>query len=467
MRVRVLVILLLSLGLFSSQHAAAAQREHRSITLSAEPPPPGLPTLAPMLAKASPAVVNISVQGTEKLAENPLFQDPFFRQFFGIPQRPPVRRFQAVGSGVIIDAGRGYVITNDHVVKNAQEIQVTLMDHRQFSAKLVGTDFETDIAVLQIQADNLTALPLGISKDLKVGDYVVAIGDPFGVGQTATFGIVSALGRTGLGIEGYEDFIQTDASINPGNSGGALVNMAGQLAGMNTAIISQSGGNVGIGFAIPADMVRAIAQQLIESGKVSRGELGVSIQNLTPVLAEAMGIKVSTGALVSQVMRGSPAEKAGIKSGDVITELDGNPITSSGDLRNAIGQKAPGTSVRLTLLRDGKEQTVTATLEPQGTAPAPGGTQQKSGFLSGLTISPIPEDNLDYGKVKGVYVDSIAPGSVAALAGLQQGDIITSVDRTPVSTTGEFYRAVRGHATGKPLLLEVQRGGTFLYIAIA
>jgi serine protease DegQ len=470
MRARVFVILLLSLGSVAcGQNAMAAQHQHRSIALSAEPPPQGLPTLAPMLAKVSAAVVNISVQGTEKLAQNPLFQDPFFRQFFGIPRGPVTERFQAVGSGVIIDAGQGYVITNNHVVKNAQQIQVTLKDRRQLNAKLVGSDSLTDIAVLKIQAGNLAAMPLGISKDLKVGDYAVAIGDPFGVGQTATFGIVSALGRTGLGTGGYENFIQTDAAINPGNSGGALVNMAGQLIGMNTAIISQSGGNVGIGFAIPVDMVRTIAQEIIETGKVSHGELGVEVQDQTPVLAQAMGINVSSGALVSQVVPGSPAAKAGIKSGDVITDLDGNPITGSSDLRISIGEKAAGTTVRLTLLRNGKELKLATTLESQkaASAPAPAGTQQEMAFLSGLTVGPIPQDDPNYGKVKGVYVDNVDPASAAALAGLQQGDIITSVDRSPVDTVGEFNQAVRERAKEKPLLLEVQREGSLLFIAIA
>jgi len=470
MRVCILVPLLFSLGLVAcDRHEAVAQREEQSNALSNDAAPQGLPTLAPMLAKVAPAVVNISVQGTEKLAQNPLFQDPLFRQFFNIPQGPVTERFQAVGSGVIVDAERGYVVTNSHVVKNAQEIQVTLKDRRQFNAKLIGADPQTDIAVLKIEADSLTVVPLGISKDLRVGDYVVAIGDPFGVGQAATFGIVSALGRTGLGIEGYEDFIQTDASINPGNSGGALVNMAGQLIGINTAILSQGGGNVGVGFAIPVDMVRTIAQELIASGKVSRGELGVRVQNLTPILAQAMGINVTSGALVSKVTPDSPAARAGIKSGDVITELDNNPVTASSDLRNGIGERAPGTSIRLTLLRNGNERTVTATLEPLTTESASeaAGTPQKNTLLLGLTTSPIPQNDPSYGKVKGIYVVSVNPTSAAALAGLQQGDIITSVDRTPVDTTVQFDRIVREHAKGKPLLLEVQRGNSALYIAIA
>lgn len=466
-----LAVLLFSIGslAFGQQSSSAEQQKKSDVTLSAEPPPQGLPTLAPMLAKVSPAVVNISVHGTETLAQNPLFEDPFFRHFFGIPQGPLTERFQAVGSGVLIDAEHGYVVTNNHVVKHAQEIQITLNDRRQFSAKLVSTDPQTDIAVLKIEADNLSALPLGASKDLKVGDYVVAIGDPFGVGQTATFGIVSAVGRTGLGIEGYENFIQTDASINPGNSGGALINMAGQLIGMNTAILSRSGGNVGIGFAIPADMVRSVAQELIATGKVSRGELGARVQDLTPALAEAMGLKVSSGALVSQVIPDSPAAKAGLKSDDVITELDGNRVASGSDLRIGIGEKAPGTTVRLNVLRESKELTVTATLEPWKTesVQAPAARPEESAFLSSLAVGPIPQDNPNYGQVKGVFVESVDPAGAAALAGLEPGDIITQVYRTPIATPDDFDRAVRKHPQGKPLLLEVQRGDSSFFIAVA
>jgi S1-C subfamily serine protease len=266
------------------------------------------------------------------------------------------------------------VITNNHVVDRADKILITLKDHRQLDAKLVATDPQTDVAVLKVEGDHLTSLPLGDSKRLQVGDYVVAIGNPFGVGQAATFGIVSAVGRTGLGIESYEDFIQTDASINPGNSGGALVDLSGRLVGMNAAIISRGGGNVGVGFAIPIDLVKTIADQLITKGKVSRGALGVTIQDLTPALAQAMGVNLAGGALVSQVSPQSAAAKAGIEQGDVITALDGETVASSSQLRNAVGQKQPGTAVRLSLLHQGKERTVTATLDPlaatASTAPA-------------------------------------------------------------------------------------------------
>ncbi|HEY6578329.1 MAG TPA: DegQ family serine endoprotease [Rhizomicrobium sp.] len=465
---RVAAVMLLSLASAS----CGRQNDHdRQVgaALRAHAPPDDLPTLAPMLAKVSPAVVNISVQGTIQVAENPAFQDPLFRQFFGIPEQPQTERFQAVGSGVIIDAARGLIVTNNHVVKNAQEIQVTLKDRRQRSAKLIGADPQTDIAVLQIPADNLKDLPLGASKDLRVGDYVVAIGDPFGIGQTATFGIVSALGRTGLGIENYEDFIQTDASINPGNSGGALVNMAGQLIGMNTAILSRSGGNVGVGFAIPVDMVRTIARELIESGKISRGALGVSIQDLTPGLARAMGMKISAGALVSQVQPNSPAAKAGIKSGDVVTQLNGASIASGADLRNAVGEESPGTDVRLTLLRNGRQQTVSVTLEALNAAagkPAPAAAQPQTKLLSGVTTGAIPQSDPNYGTANGVYVENVDPASAAANAGLDQGDIIVSVDRTPVATTSDLDRVLRKHPQGKPVLLQIRRANATLFLAI-
>lgn len=431
-----------------------------------------LPTLAPMLAKVSPAVVTISVQGTVQVEQNPLFQDPLFRQFFGVPDNQnsgsaPTERFRAMGSGVILDAANGYVVTNNHVVDRADKILVTLKDRRQVSAKLVGADAQTDVAVLKISADHLASLPIGSSKELQVGDYVVAIGNPFGVGQTATFGIVSALGRAGLGIEGYEDFIQTDASINPGNSGGALVDMAGRLIGINTAIVSGSGGNVGVGFAIPIDLVKTIADQLIAHGSISRGELGVAIQDVTPAIAQAMGLKNSVGALVSQVVPNSAAAKAGIKEADVITALNGEPVTDSSKLRNAIGQKNPGTTVRLTLLRDGKELNVTATLNPLRAAEtkAPPQTPEEKP-LSGMKLGAIPQDNPHYGKQKGVYVMQVEPGSAADEAGIREGDIIISADRVVVSTPSELAQILLKQKKGTPLLLLVERGDSTVYVAL-
>ncbi|HEX9158777.1 MAG TPA: trypsin-like peptidase domain-containing protein, partial [Rhizomicrobium sp.] len=386
-------------------------------------------------------------------------------------QKSRTQRFWDVGSGVIIDAPRGYVVTNNHVVKNAQRIEVTLSDHRERQAKLVATDLQSDIAILKIDADGLKDIPLGTSSDLRVGDFVVAIGDPYGVGQTTTFGVVSALGRTDLGIEIYEDFIQTDASINPGNSGGALVNMAGQLVGMNTAIISGSsgGGSVGVGFAIPVDMVRMIARALIQSGKLSRGSLGVVVQDLTPAIARALEVRISAGALVSQVNRSSPAAGAGIKSGDVITHMGGIAIGNSNDLRVAVSEEPPGTVVRLAFLRNGREQTTNATLvaleEPvaQSVAVRP---QTDSGPLSGTKTGAIPRNDLNRGKIKGVYVADVAPESTAAAAGLRPGDIILDADRTPVTSAAQLQKVVKAHPASRPLLLRIARDRFIIFLAI-
>ena len=466
MRTRLGLALVLPLVLLAcDQNGAAAKAPH--VVLKAESTPHDLPTIAPMLARVSPAVVNISVTGTMAVAQNGLYNDPFFRQFFGLQgNQAPEEHFQAVGSGVIIDAAHGYVVTNNHVVKNAKEIQVTLKDHRTFTAKIVGTDPQTDIAVLRIPAQHLVAMPLGNSTELRVGDYVAAIGDPFGVGQTATYGIVSALGRTGLGIENYENFIQTDASINPGNSGGALGNMAGQLVGMNTAILSQSGGNVGVGFAIPVNMVRTIAQELINHGKVTRGELGVMVQNLTPSLAQAMGLSVNEGAVVSEVLPGTPAQRVGLKAGDAIIKLNGEKVPSSSELRNKIADFGPGTKVELTYLRDGHAKTVDVTLALKKSHLAAGSATSASGFLSGIAIGPIPQDSPEYGQIKGVYLEQVQQGSEAANAGLQPGDIITSVDHRPVTNPGGLNAAVRNHPKGRPMLLTVRRGQAEFFVAV-
>lgn len=323
----------------------------------------GTTTIAPMLEAVTPAVVNIAVTSRAPQVDNPLLRDPFFRRFFNIPDQPPERVQSSAGSGVIVDARQGYVITNHHVVENAQQITVTLKDRRRFRAKLVGSDAATDIAVLKIEADRLTALPMGDSDRLKVGDFVVAIGNPFGLGQTVTSGIISALGRSGLRVEGYEDFIQTDASINPGNSGGALVNFSGELIGINTAIIGPAGGSVGIGFAVPTGIVRAVMEQIVEFGAVRRGRLGVAIQDLTPDLAESLNVSGNIadggGAVIAQVEPGSPADKAGLKSGDVVVAVDGKPILSGTALRNRVGLVRTGTPMQVTLLRGGSQRTVT------------------------------------------------------------------------------------------------------------
>src|SRR5580700_8873053 len=323
-----------------------------------------MPTLAPMVKRVSPSVVNIATRGTirEQPGRNPLLDDPFFRRFFDAPQdsKPRERQFQSAGSGVIVDAKNGYIITNHHVVENASEITITLLDNRTFSAKVIGSDEGADVAVLQAKQPNLTAMPLGDSAKLEVGDYVVAIGNPFGLQHTVTAGIVSALGRTGINPDGYEDFIQTDASINPGNSGGALVNLRGELVGINSAILSRSGGNIGIGFAIPVNMAKGVMDQLIKYGQVKRGVLGVNIYDVTPDVAKEFGLNEATGALVAGVTQGSAAERAGVKTGDIIVSINGVAMKSARELRNAIGMLRIGDQVEIGLLRDGKTHQVTA-----------------------------------------------------------------------------------------------------------
>src|SRR5580700_2901261 len=314
-------------------------------------------TLAPVVSRITPGVVGISVRGRVR-EDNPLLQDPMFRRFFNLQQQPVERETQATGSGVIVDAAQGYVMTNAYVVENANSIEVTTKDNRRYTAKLIGTDGDTDIAVLQIPAGSLTAVPMGDSDRLQVGDFVLAIGNPFGLGQTVTSGIVSALGRSGLGIEGYEDFIQTDASINPGNSGGPLVDLQGQVVGINTAILAPGGGNIGIGFAVPINMARRVMEQLVRYGEVKRGRIGVAIQDLTPDLARAMSTQHTTGAVIARVESGSPAEHAGLRTGDLVVAANGVPIRSGTQLRNMIGLSRIGDEVDLTIDRRGAEQRV-------------------------------------------------------------------------------------------------------------
>jgi serine protease DegQ len=323
-----------------------------------------VPTLAPVVDKVVQGVVNIAVSGSVEV-QNPLMSDPFFRQFFRLPNQPMRRQVQAAGSGVIVDADKGYILTNNHVVTVGQDtdIEVTLKDKRHFKAKLVGRDPETDIAVLKIDADKLTAVEFADSDRIRVGDYALAIGNPFGLGQTVTSGIVSALGRTGLGIEGYEDFIQTDASINPGNSGGALVDLRGQLIGINTAILGPSGGNVGIGFAVPANLAKQIMADLIQNGDVKRGQIGIRTQDLTPDIASSLGIDRGDGALIAQVAADSAAANAGLQAGDLIVAIDNVPVHNVADLHKRIDFAHVGDVLNLSTLRDGKSNTVKVTIE--------------------------------------------------------------------------------------------------------
>ena len=322
-----------------------------------------VPSLAPLVSRTSPAVVNIATQGTVTAPRNPLMDDPFFRRFFGVP-RERERQVRSAGSGVIVDAKKGYVLTNHHVIENADQIEVVLDDDRSLQATVVGSDPGTDIAVLLLEeSDDLVDMPLGDSEELQVGDFVVAIGNPFGLQHTVTSGIVSALGRHGISRDGYEDFIQTDASINPGNSGGALINLKGELVGINSAIFSSSGGNIGIGFAIPVNIAKAIMAQILEFGEVRRGLLGVSISDFNAETAKAIGVEATQGALVQEIVPGSAAEKAGVEVGDVIVSVNGVTIKDAAELRTTIGLKRSGETVKLILIRDGDRETVTAMLD--------------------------------------------------------------------------------------------------------
>ena len=334
-----------------------------------------LPSLAPVIKTASPAVVNIATRGTltEGVAGNPLRQDPYFRRFFNLPEGGAVRRrqFQSAGSGVIVDAKKGYIVTNRHVIENASEITVTLLDNRHFQAKVVGSDEGTDIAVLKAAEPHLTEMPLGDSSHLEVGDWVVAIGNPFGLKHTVTAGIVSALGRTGIHPHGYEDFIQTDASINPGNSGGALVNLNGELIGINSAILSKDGGSIGIGFAIPVNMVKAVMDQLITYGEVKRGIVGIRLRDVTPEAAESLQHVNARGVEISEVAPGSAADHAGMKVGDVALSMNGVSLESAAQLRNGLALLRVGQSVEMRVLRNGAERSVTLAINPPGSLNRP------------------------------------------------------------------------------------------------
>ncbi len=401
--------------------AATPFASHAALPVSIDGQP--LPSLAPMLEKVTPAVVNISTK-TRVQVRDPYFDDPLFRQFFGLQGSPRSRVEQSLGSGVIVDAAKGYILTNNHVVGGADDITVTLQDGRDFKGKLVGTDPDTDVAVVQIQGTNLQALPLADSAHLRVGDFVVAVGDPFGLGQTVTSGIVSALGRSGLGGTGYQNFIQTDASINPGNSGGALVNLRGELVGINTMIFSPSGGNVGIGFAIPTNLSTDVTKQLIATGKVNRGNLGVETQDITPRIAKVLGLKDSNGAVVTRVNSGSAADSADIQVGDVITALDGKPLRNAQDLRNAEGLLPLGSTVTLAVQRNGAVRNVSAKLVPEKLATVDGA--KLDARLAGVTFSELSQSLRSQG-LGGVGVSTVRAGSRAAQAGLQANDVVIGI----------------------------------------
>jgi serine protease DegQ len=419
-----------------------------------------LPSLAPMLERVTPAVVNIASK-THIAVRNPYFDDPVFRRFFGIPATPRERVQQSLGSGVVVDAGKGYVLTNNHVVAGADDIEVTVADGHTVKAKVLGTDPETDLAVLQIPADHLTALPLADSAKLRVGDFVVAIGEPFGLGQTVTSGIVSALGRSGLRGSGYQNFIQTDASINPGNSGGPLVNLRGELVGINSMIYTPSGGNVGIGFAIPSNLAQGVMRQLIATGAVKRGVLGVEAQDVTAQIADMLGLGDRKGAVVTRVRTRSPAEAAGLRAGDVIVALDGKSINSAQDLHNIEGLTPLDASVDVGLVREGKPLTLHTSLKVSEAQTLKGAALDPR--LAGTEFAEA-NDSLRPLGLGGVSVTRIAQDSRAFASGLRNGDLIVAVNRRDLAGAADFRALIAAHP--RQLMLTLLRGEEAFYLLL-
>jgi len=463
-------------------------------------PAPGRPNGAPSAApsgpltdsqlfvkvaeSATPAVVNIStsrvIKGRQGGAQqNPLLQDPFFRRFFGDDffrqfETPPSRREQSLGSGVIVGPD-GYIVTNNHVVAQADEIKVFLADKREFAGKVVGSDPKTDVAVVKIDATNLPTIPWGDSGELKVGEYVLAIGNPFGLNQTVTMGIISAVGRANVGIADYEDFIQTDAAINPGNSGGALVNTRGELIGVNTAIFSRSGGYMGIGFAVPSNMVRLVMTSLIKEGKVTRGWLGVSIQEVTSELAKQFGLKEAKGALVSDVLKDTPADRAGLKRGDVIVTYNGHDIANAGQLRNLVAETVVGQQVAVVVIRDKRQRELAVKIEEQPKDVAAGGggsaAPSENEALSGLEVEQMTPDLADQLNLPrtttGVVIANVEEGSLAEEAGVRTGDMIVEINRQAVKNLGDYQRIGRQLKAGESVLLLLNRSGQMLFVTLS
>ncbi len=427
-------------------------------------------SLAPLVNQVSPAVVNISTRGTVTVGQDQVLRDLFGRRFRSQPQE---RETASLGSGVIVDAANGYLLTNNHVIENADEISVRLSDGREVDAELVGTDERTDVAVLKIEANGLTAIPIGDSEALSVGDYVLAIGNPFGLGGTVTSGIVSAKGRSNqdiLGRENYEDFIQTDAAINSGNSGGALINLQGELVGINTAILSRSGGSVGIGFAVPTSMAKNVMDQILEYGAVARGLLGVVGQPISAAVAEQLGLPRPAGALINEVVPDSAAAEAGLREYDVITRANGKRVEDFDDLRNVVGFVRPGNPLDLEIWRDGRRRNVSATIKGDGSEPIARNTSNRVESrgdeqmmeVAGASLTDIPEDHPLFGEVQGVMVYEVPPGSDAEEAQLRPGDIIVSVNRKPVRSLDKTIDELNSNQRN---LLKVQRGqGSFVTV---
>lgn len=408
-----------------------------------------MPTLAPLLERVTPAVVNISTRSVP--ARNPLMDDPFFRRYFGLQEPATDAPLQSLGSGVIVDAEQGLVVTNHHVIADAAQVMVTLNDGREYEARTEGSDPEADIAVIRIDADDLVQLNWADSDQVRVGDYCVAIGNPFGLGQTVTSGIVSALGRSGLGIENFEDFIQTDASINPGNSGGALVNLRGELIGINTAIVGPGGGNVGIGFAIPSNMASDLVQQLLEYGEVRRGALGISAQPLTAKLASAFNVPTRYGVIIGSVQEGSPAAKAGLVAGDVITAIDGRRVRDVKAVRNRIGLVRLGQALNLTIIRNGAPESIKVTVEK---------LRERNPIINGASLR---EERSRNGR-RFVVIDGVVSGSQLANSGIRAGDIILSVNRQGVGTIRDLQAIAA--ASANELVVLIQRGRETSYVTL-
>lgn len=429
----------------------------------------GLPTLAPLLRDVTPAVVNISVTARARGRGNPLLKDPFFRRFFNLPDQDP-RQEQSAGSGVIIDATQGFILTNHHVIENAQEVAVTLKDGRRFNAQLVGSDPGTDIALVKIPADELTALEIGDSDKLEVGDFVVAIGNPFGLGQTVTSGIVSALGRSGINLKGYEDFIQTDASINPGNSGGALVDLKGRLVGINTAIIGPSGGNVGIGFAVPTKMAVSVMEQLVAYGEVRRGKVGIQVQELDTRLIDALNLKPGLkGVVITRVEKNSSADAAGLHPGDVIVEIDGRSVETLTDVRNRVGLTPVGETVRMRVLRDGRAGEVDVVVGSarqtnlRQRASDENVTEMRVPQLAGAVFRDL-EPGETGADVEGVLIDEVDRDSPAWIQGLRPGDLVYGLNRARVRNLEQLARVLRN--SGGALAFNIVREDAQLFIII-